>query len=453
MRLPDRLRIAWVLLRYEIRGVFAAKSLWAMLLVLSPLVGYSFIQAVSLFGEASKSALEFPELRRGMTPLDGVLVPTLGSLYLAITLLFPFVAIRVVGQDKQSGAAKLAEQYPVGAGTLLAVKSLAVGVAWCLAMIPALSATAIWAASGGHVHAPELINLLLGHALYAFAVTGIAFFAAAIADSVATAAIVALAFTLGFWVLDFAAGSSQLAWVQAASRLSLTALLRQFEHGLFGLPQVLESIVLGLSLIVAAGLWLPGGRRVSGKISGSLCVAAVAGVLLAVSGQAAGYRDFSEDRRNSFGVADEKALAFMFQRLVITLNLSPDDSRLKDIESNVLSKLRRQVSALDVRFGDAGRVGLFGSSGDDRYGVITYEYAGKKQESRSSDPREILSIIHGLAGVAVPAEETTPYPGYPLVADVAWSGYWFYLGFPLLTVLFWRLSRMAPRRTPGKEMT
>lgn len=191
----------------------------------------------------------------------------------------------------------------------------------------------------------------------------------------------------------------------------------------------------------------------SRKIGSSLCIAAIAGVLLAVSGQAAYYHDFSEDRRNSFGVADEQALARISQPLVITLNLSPDDSRLKDIETNVLSKLRRQVSGLDVRFGDAGRVGLFGSSGDDRYGLITYEYAGKKQESRSSDPREILSIIHGLAGATASAEETIPYPGYPLVADVTWSGYWFYLGFPLLTLLFWRLSRMAPRRALGKEMT
>ncbi|AYH41961.1 ABC transporter permease [Azoarcus sp. DN11] len=422
-----------------------------MLLVLSPLVGYSFIQAVSLFGEASKSALEFPELRRGMTPLDGILVPTLGSLYMAITLLFPFVAIRVVGQDKQSGAAKLAEQYPVGMGTLLTVKTLAVGVAWCLAMIPALSATAIWGVAGGHTHLPELTNLLLGHALYGFAVTGIAFFAAAVADSVATAAIVALAFTLGFWVLDFAAGSSQLDWVQTASRLSLTALLRQFEHGLFGLPQVLETILLGLSLIVAAGLWLSCGRRLSRKIGGSLCVAAAAGLLLAASGHAGFYRDFSEDRRNSFGAAEEAALARMPQRLIITLNLSPDDSRLKDIETNVLSKLRRQVPGLEVGFGDAGRVGLFGSSGDQRYGLIIYEYAGKRMESRSSDPREILSIIHGLADVTVQSEDATPYPGYPLVADVAWSGYWFYCGFPLLTLIFWRFSRMTPRHDIGKE--
>ena len=99
----------------------------AMLLALAPLVGYSFVQAVSLFAEASKSAVEFPELARGMTPLDGILLPTLGAFYLAVTLLFPFVAIRAIGQDKQTGAAKLVAQFPVGTVTLLVVKTLAVG--------------------------------------------------------------------------------------------------------------------------------------------------------------------------------------------------------------------------------------------------------------------------------------------------------------------------------------
>jgi ABC-2 type transport system permease protein len=51
--------------------------------------------------------LSFPELARGMTPLDGILVPTLGAFYLGTTLLFPFVAIRALGQDKESGALKL----------------------------------------------------------------------------------------------------------------------------------------------------------------------------------------------------------------------------------------------------------------------------------------------------------------------------------------------------------
>ena len=51
---------------------------------------------------------------------------------LAVTLLFPFVAIRAIGQDKQTGAAKLVAQFPVGTVTLLVVKTLAVGDNVCM---------------------------------------------------------------------------------------------------------------------------------------------------------------------------------------------------------------------------------------------------------------------------------------------------------------------------------
>ncbi len=453
MALPEYFRLARILLFHEIRGLLASKALWAMLLTLSPLLGYSFVQAVALFAEASKSAVEFPELARGMTPLDGILVPTLGAFYLAVTLLFPFVAIRAVGQDKQTGAAKLVEQFPVGTAMLLAVKTLAVGAAWCLAALPALSAVAIWSLLGGHLYVPELVNLLLGHALYGFAITGIAFFAAAIADSVATAAIVALAFTLGFWVLDFAAGSVQSSWLQALSQMSLTAALRQFEHGLFSLPHTLEASGIGVTLIVVAGVWLPAGRRLPRKIGLTVGLAVVLAALLAAAGQAGIYRDVSEDRRNSFALADAVALARMDKGLTITLYLSPDDSRFKDIETNVLSKLRRQVPRLAVRLGEAGRVGLYGSSGDDRYGLVVYEYAGKREESRSSDPREILPILHGLAGTTVVPTETMTYPGYPLVADAsAWGG-WFYLGLPILILIFWWRCHRPARTNFNKGKT
>lgn len=451
--LPENFRLARILLAHEVRGLLASKAFWAMLLVLSPLVGYSFVQAVSLFAEASKSAIEFPELARGMTPLDGILVPTLGAFYLAVTLLFPFVAIRAVGQDKQTGASKLAEQFPVGTATLLVVKTLAVGAAWFLSVLPALSAIVIWAWLGGHVHTPELFNLIFGHALYGFAVTGIAFFAAAVADSVATAAIVALAFTLGFWVLDFAAGSVQASWVQALSQLSLTASLRQFEHGLFSLPHALGAVTIGSTLIVGAGVWLPGSRTLARKIGQTVVLVTFLIVLLAATGQAGVYRDVSENRRNSFAQADEAALARMGKGLTITLNLSPDDSRFKDIEANVLSKLRRQVPRLTILFGDAGRVGLYGSSGDDRYGLIVYEYNGKREESRSSDPREILPILHGLAGAKVIPVETPSYSGYPLVADAGtWNG-WFYLGLPILILMSWWQCHRPVRTNLDKEET
>ena len=64
----------------------SGRALWTMLLILCPLVGYSFFQAVALYGEASSAARDAPVLASGLSPLDGVLVPTFGALYVAVTL-------------------------------------------------------------------------------------------------------------------------------------------------------------------------------------------------------------------------------------------------------------------------------------------------------------------------------------------------------------------------------
>src|ERR1700704_3276145 len=87
----------------ELWEILSGRALWTMLLLMCPLVGYSFFQAVSLYGEASTAALQSPVLASNLSPLDGILVPTLGSFYVAVTLLFPFVAIRALGQEKDSG--------------------------------------------------------------------------------------------------------------------------------------------------------------------------------------------------------------------------------------------------------------------------------------------------------------------------------------------------------------
>ena len=75
-----------------------------------------------------------------------------------------------------------------------------------------LSALALWAAFGGHLHGLETLNLLFGHFLYGLLIAAIALFAASIADSAATAAIITLAVTIGSWVLDFTLAGQPGPW-------------------------------------------------------------------------------------------------------------------------------------------------------------------------------------------------------------------------------------------------
>ena len=100
------------LLAKELAEILSGRVLWTMLLLVCPLIGFSFVEAISLYSEASSAALRSPAAAATLSPLDGILVPTFGSFYVAVTLLFPFVAIRVLGQEKESGALLLLVQLP-----------------------------------------------------------------------------------------------------------------------------------------------------------------------------------------------------------------------------------------------------------------------------------------------------------------------------------------------------
>src|SRR5437764_10752768 len=146
------------LLAKEVRELLSGRALWTMLLILCPLVGYSFFQAVALYGEASAAARDAPAMASSLSPLDGVLVPTFGAFYVALTLLFPFVAIRTLGREKESGTLRLLVQLPYRVPTLIAAKMATIGTTWIIAAGPALSALVLWKFLGGHLQAAVKLN-------------------------------------------------------------------------------------------------------------------------------------------------------------------------------------------------------------------------------------------------------------------------------------------------------
>ena len=154
-RLPGYPLTRFVLAQ-EIRSLLVSPALWIMLIIVSWLVGYSFIQAVDLFSQASRTAISFPELARGMNVLDGIFVPTFGAYYLSETLLLPFVAIRLIGLDKQSGALKLLLQLPLSPLSLCGIKIIAMGLIWLLSLLPAALVLIFWHNLGGHLFLPEI---------------------------------------------------------------------------------------------------------------------------------------------------------------------------------------------------------------------------------------------------------------------------------------------------------
>jgi ABC-type transport system involved in multi-copper enzyme maturation permease subunit len=440
------------LLAKELAEILSGRALWTMLLLVCPLVGYSFFQAVSLYSEASASVSQSAAAATSLSPLDGILVPTFGSFYVAVTLLFPFVAIRVLGQERESGALRLLVQLPYSPSTLILAKLGAVLAAWVLVSIPALSTLAIWLSLGGHLAPSETFNLLFGHLLYGLLIGAIALFAATIAESSATAAIVALGVTIGSWVLDFTlAGHSGLAaWL---AQISLTQTLRIFEQGLFsgGLVLGIAAVVCGLAAL--SSVWLLPGIPIGTKFARSLpCVLAIV-VALGIAAKVGKSVDVTEDRRNSFSPADQHLLATLRLPLVVTVNLVAEDPRYVDLQRSVLGKLERAMPNVSVVL--AGNRRDFADKSDD-YGQIEYAYGDRSDISRSTSSREILPLLYALAGKQPPKPmQVMDYPGYPLVANADASLPWFFGGLPLLIALAWWWSRQPPsiRRSPFTKET
>jgi ABC-type transport system involved in multi-copper enzyme maturation permease subunit len=428
----------------ECRELSASRAYWLLLLMIGPLVGHSFITAVGLYAEASGIGGGSAALSQGLTPLDGMLVPTFGAYDLAVTLLFPFVAIRLISAEKESGATKLLLQFPSPLATSVAVKALVLLLGWMVAWLPGLVAVALWKSYGGHLYAPETLNLLLGHLLRVALSGGVAVAAASIAESAASAAIATLGFTVGTWALDFI-GAGRGGWTQELAAYTPTAALRLFEQGLLRLSTLVVIAVLAIGGFALAAVWLHTGRNwryrfiATSVVMITLAAAAIAGATLRSSW------DLSENRRNSFPPADEDALRQVKEPLKVTVYLSAEDPRLTDLERSILSKLQRILRRVDVDYAASSRTGLF-EGAEEHYGEIWYEMGGRKVMNRSTTEPIVLEQLYELAELKQPARaedvNENDFPGYPLPARATGAPWIFYMIFPVATILaFWLVRK------------
>ncbi len=424
----SKLQVSRAVLRQELRGLSGSSALWCLLAALSLLLGYSFMQAVNLFSQASQTALTYPALAGGMNPLEGIFVPTFGAYYLIETLLLPFVIIRLIGQDKQNGTLKLLLQLPLSPATLNLIKLVAMAGVWLLILLPGISTIIVWHGLGGTVYFPEILCLLLGHTLYTLLIICIAMFATAISNSLPTAAMICLATTLGSWVLDFAAGNG--GWLGILGNWSFTTRLRQFESGLLSSNSIVYFFGLALFLFISTSIWIHPGRSLHNKLKSLAWAAALLLLVFGAIMQRPAYIDVTENHKHSFNPAATRTLKKMQKPLKITIHLTREDGRLYDFEHEILAKLRRIVPHLQVVFSKTQSAGLFGAAEDDNYGLIEYDYAGKHEQSYSNSTQEILPLLYALAGQKVKPDKVLEYTGHPLVTDAGNFQWWFYLILP-----------------------
>jgi len=410
-----------------------ARSWWVLLLAMGPLVGMSFISSVRTYAEVSGLNGTSGGVGEAMAPLIGVWAPTFSACELAAVFLLPFVAIRLVAGDRQSGALKLELQRRMPAFARIGAKGLVLLAGWLAAMLPPLSAIVLWKSYGGALYAPELMSLVAGHILNAGLTIALAAAMAALTEHPSTAAILTLSVTVGTWIVDFFAAIHGGFWERAAHYIP-SAMVAQFQHGLVQLDTVLIALVLIASGLAVAAIWTRLGVAVKRRAYESAGLCALAAGLIFACSLVNGSRDFSESRDNSFPEADEEVLRRLPQPLTIEVHLAQEDPRRNELERRALSKLRRATRHLQIRYVSRTSIGMFEETSP-HYGEIWYQADGHKVMSRVTTAEGVLESIYAVEGVAAPPDTSEiVFRGHPLAVPPKGAGTMFYVLWPGIVI-------------------
>lgn len=431
-----------VLLAKDWRTLRHSRAWLLVALAIGPLVGLAWREAAALYTEMSGTPGDAAAALSGaLSPLDGIVAPVLGAYAVVATLLLPFVAIRTVAAEKTSGAQGLLLHIPVPLWQQVLSRFLALLVTWALWLVPGMLALLLWRARGGHLDFTETAGVLLGHLMHGALVAALGLASAAITESAASAAVVALAVTLGAWAVDFTA-SVRGGLAARLAPYTPDAMLRSFEHGLVAYNEVAVAAVLLLGLLAVTVVWLEPAQSRRRALARTSTVILATALMLPVGARAHGGRDLSEDRRNSFAPADEHLLATIEAPLMITVHLGPSDPRRADLERGVLQKLVRAMPQVTVRYAAQSSTGLFAGN-EAHYGEIWYALGTASDTSRSTVPNIVLETIYQLAKVAPPTGDAPAYPGYPSrITATAWEVALLCLLWPgFVAALWWQRRR------------
>ena len=420
---------SWLLIK-EWRGLLSSRAFWVMLVVIGPLVGMSFISAVTTYGELSGAGGSGAGVGEAFSPLVGIWAPTFSACELAAAFLLPFVAIRLVSGDRHSGAARIEHQHPMPPLARVTAKAVVLMAGWLVASIAPLLGVLLWASYGGVVYVPELLTVFVGHLVNAGLTIALGAAAAAVADHPSTAAILTLTVTVGTWLINFAAAVNGGWWEQAAA-YTPTAMVAEFQRGLLRLNLVLVAATLIGAGLAFSAVWLRLGDSMGRRIRASLLLALLAVIGVAAVSLVNRSWDTSESRHNSFSRADEAALRTIDGRLRIEAHLAPQDPRRSDLETQALRKLRRVVPRLDVEYVSATTSGLFEQTAD-QYGEVWYEFEDRRHMSRITTVDGVLDAVMAVTRATAPSAPTEDvFRGHPLEARPRGAPVIFYGAWPL----------------------
>lgn len=405
-------------MRRELAIALRARATWLVAALAALLVGHGFVLAVDLFSSASRSALAGSLQSRELDPLAGVVRPTFGGVDLALVLLGPIVAARVLSIEKERGGFGALCLQTGSTTRVLLHKAVAAWIATSLIVIPALACFLTYRWAGGHVDAIETAVATLGEVLHLSVVVAIAIAAAAWTTTFAQAATVAIVFSLSSWMIEAGGGFAALAWIGRAESWSIERKVAVFQRGTLSLGALGWLIALAGTAIALAIVGVRIDWQLRRRAAIAVPIVGLGLILLAALTRVRRGYDWTEERRASLPPAVVSALRTIPSPIAVDVFLDRDDSRRRQLEADTLTKLVLARPDVVLTFPlDQHPAAL--AMHEEGYGRIVLRVGERRRETRSTSRRELITLILEAAGTSSPDWATPPYPGYPHVVEGA----------------------------------
>ena len=323
-----------ILILKEVKDFFKSKATALYFLFLSLLVGYSFYSAIDLYSKASIAAVDNPLYATGFEPTMGVFVPTFGALFIAISLVSPFMFINLISIEKRLNTIFLAVQYPFSFFKFYLSKVIAGIFILLISLSVMLGSLFLWDFYGGHISIAEISLLFSGYFLYGMFALGVSFFSASIFRDNAQASVFSLGIIMFSWFLDFGKEMKIIPFMK--DFVSITYHLKNFENGILCMQSVIYILSLTLFFLYLAYVFFNFTlrHRLQYIMAGMLIF-----ILINYVGTGLQSYDLSENKKNSFS-KEKNELIRKLSDLKIKIYLEPTDSRAKDYQNGFLKKLR-----------------------------------------------------------------------------------------------------------------
>jgi hypothetical protein len=196
---------------------------------------------------------------------------------------------------------------------------------------------------------------------------------------------------------------------------------------------------VGLAVVGARFDWSPARRA-------ALLVATIGASTLAVALAARAHRtfDWTEARRASLPPAAVEGLRAIDAPIAIDVWLDVEDSRRRQLDRDVLAKLR--LARGDLRVETSADAQATAVAHDDRYGVLVIHVGDVTRETRSTSRKEIVQLIFDAAGRPLPDWSAPEYSGYPAVIDGTRRSFALFLAYLLIPASFLVVGGLRTRK-------